>query len=68
MQRPHLIAALIGLGIGLMAGSIDWEKVKTNTAELGAIAVGLGAIASGSLMAFATPPEDGKKNSTEVEK
>jgi hypothetical protein len=58
MERAHIIAATIGLGIGLVAGSVDWEKVKNNTEELTAVITGLGLVGGGAIAAFCvTPPK-----------
>lgn len=66
MERAHVIAATIGLGIGLVAGSVDWEKVKNNTEELTAVIAGLGLVGGGAIAAFCvSPPQKSDVSSQE---
>ncbi|NJL82878.1 MAG: hypothetical protein HC890_07835 [Chloroflexaceae bacterium] len=61
-----MIAATIGLGIGLLSGSVDWEKVKNNTEELTAVIAGLGLVSGGAIAAFCvTPPKKSDVSSKE---
>lgn len=49
----HMIAAcLVGLGVGLLSGHIDWDRAKASRESLATVIVGLGAIGGGAIAAF----------------
>ena len=48
-----IIAAIsIGLGIGLMAGNVNWEEVKQKTEDLASVAGSIIALVGGSALAL----------------
>jgi hypothetical protein len=50
--KPLCAAILIGFGLGVIANSVDWEKVRGSTEGMASTAVSLLAIASGAGLAL----------------
>ena len=50
--KPLVAAVLTGFGIGIVAGSVDWEKARGSTQGMASTALSLLAIASGAGLAL----------------
>ncbi len=51
-MKPVIAAISIGLGIGLMAGHVNWDQIKARTEDLASVAGSIVALVGGSALAL----------------
>lgn len=51
-MKPLIAAILVGFGLGVVAGSVDWEKARGSAQGMASTALSLLAIASGAGLAL----------------
>jgi hypothetical protein len=52
MNKALAGALGLGLGIGLMASNVDWEKVKKDTAAIATVAGSLATLVTGAALSL----------------
>lgn len=63
LDRSHLIALCIGLGLGTILNFVDWPRVKSSTETMATAMTGVVGLISGIALALKGDPRELMSNS-----